>query len=158
MFVFMFVTLKFYPCSRIELAANFWNFPHKKTLSPYPAQSFRFCIKCILLIRRSKIQKDSTNHWAPFMFEHVHVFQTKSDQIWPVCFKRKISYLQLWPKLYLCICTSDNHEHLRSLYHNLFKNIAQVMPMFNFNQSCICLFVYLCICIWVTSEWWWMSG
>ena len=32
---------------------------------------------------------------------------------------------------------------LRSSYHNLFKNIAYVMPMFNFNQSCICVFVYL---------------
>ena len=38
---------------------------------------------------------------------------------------------------------------LRSSYHNLFKNIAYVMPMFNFNQSCICLFVYLCICVFV---------
>ncbi len=23
------------------------------------------------------------------------------------------------------------------------------MPMFNFNQSCICVFVYLCICVFV---------
>ena len=38
---------------------------------------------------------------------------------------------------------------LRSSYHNLFKNIAHVVPMFNFNQSCICVFVYLCICIFV---------
>ena len=32
---------------------------------------------------------------------------------------------------------------MRSSYHNLFKNIAHVVPMFNFNQSCICVFVYL---------------
>ena len=32
---------------------------------------------------------------------------------------------------------------LRSSYHKLFKNIAHVMSMFNFNQSCICVFVYL---------------
>ena len=32
---------------------------------------------------------------------------------------------------------------LRSSYHNRFKNIAHVVPMFNFSQNCICVFVYL---------------
>ena len=32
---------------------------------------------------------------------------------------------------------------LRSSYHNLFKNIAHVVPVLNFSQSCICVFVYL---------------
>ena len=32
---------------------------------------------------------------------------------------------------------------LKSSFYNLFKNMAHVVPMFNFSQSCICVFVYL---------------
>ena len=43
---------------------------------------------------------------------------------------------------------------LKSSYHHLFKNIAHVVPMCNFDRSCICVFVHLCICI----GWWWVNG
>ena len=56
-------------------------------------------------------------------------------------------YLCICIFVYLCICVFAHqilmNIFLRSSYHNLFKNIAYVMPMFNFNQSCICIFVYL---------------
>ena len=65
--------------------------------------------------------------------------------------------LQLWPMLYLRICVfvfvylQVRHPgtlFLRSSYHYLFKNIAHVMSICNFDQCCICVFVhlYLCIC------------
>ena len=69
-------------------------------------------------------------------------------------------YMQLWPMLYLCICVFVfvylhvrrlGTLFLRSLYHHLFKNIAHVRSMCNFDRSCICVFVYLCIC---TSDTW----
>ena len=58
---------------------------------------------------------------------------------------------------YLCICIcvyvfvylQVRHPgilFLRSSCHYLFKNIAHVMSICNFDQCCICLFVYLCIC------------
>ena len=66
------------------------------------------------------------------------------------------AFMQLWPKLYLCICIYvfvDLHVHirhlgmliLRCLYHYLFKNIAHDRPIYNFDPSCICVFVYLVI-------------
>ena len=36
---------------------------------------------------------------------------------------------------------------LRSSYHYLFKNTAHVRGICKFDPNCICLFVYLCICI-----------
>ena len=57
---------------------------------------------------------------------------------------------------YLCICVfvfvylQVRHQgplFLRSSYHYLFKNIAHVMSICNFDQYCICVFVYLCIYI-----------
>merc|ERR1711963_941594 len=41
---------------------------------------------------------------------------------------------------------------LRSSYHYLFKNIAHVMSICNFDQGCICVFAYLCICICVFAS------
>ena len=62
-------------------------------------------------------------------------------------------YLCICIFVYLCICVFAHqilmNIFLRSSYHNLFKNIAHVVPIFNFSQSCICLFVYLCICVFV---------
>ena len=37
---------------------------------------------------------------------------------------------------------------LRSSYHYLLKNIAPVMSICNFDQCCICVSVYLYLCIW----------
>ena len=72
-----------------------------------------------------------------------------------------LMYLCICIFVYLCICVFAHqilmNIFLRSSYHNLFKNIAYVMPMFNFNQSCICVIVYLCIFIWLTRKWWWVS-
>ena len=45
------------------------------------------------------------------------------------------------------------NRYLRSSYHTLFKNIAHVVPTCNFDWSCICVFVHLCICIWGLSDW-----
>ena len=70
-------------------------------------------------------------------------------------------YLQLCPKLYLCICVFVfvylHVRHLGTLflrspcyYH--FKNIAHVMSICNFDQCCICVFVYLYICICVFAS------
>ena len=65
-------------------------------------------------------------------------------------------YLQLWPMLYLHICVfvfvylQVRHQgplFLRSSYRYLFKNIVHAMSICNFDQYCICVFVYLCIYI-----------
>ena len=62
-------------------------------------------------------------------------------------------YLQHWPMLYMRICVFvylkvrlPGTLFLRPSYHYLFKNIANVMSICNFDQCCICVFVYLCIC------------
>ena len=59
---------------------------------------------------------------------------------------------------YFCICVfvyvylQVRHPgtlFLRSSYHCLFKNIAHVMSIRNFDQCCIGVFVYLRICVFV---------
>ena len=54
--------------------------------------------------------------------------------------------------VYLCVCVFVYlHLHVRqleslflkSLYHQLFKNIAHVVSVCIFDRSCICVFVYL---------------
>ena len=55
--------------------------------------------------------------------------------------------ISFWFLAYLCIeCQTLGNIVLRSSYHYLFKNIAHVRHICNFDRSCICVFVYLCIC------------
>ena len=70
--------------------------------------------------------------------------------------------MQIWPKLYLCICVvvfvylrvrHSGTLFLRSSYHYLFKNIAHVRSICNFDRSCICVFVYLYLCICTSDTW-----
>ena len=42
---------------------------------------------------------------------------------------------------------------LRSLYNYLFKNIGHVRSLCNFDRSCICVFVYLYLCIFTSDTW-----
>ena len=71
------------------------------------------------------------------------------------------TYLQLWKKMYSCICKfvfvylHIRHQRtlfLMSSYHYLFKNITYVRHICNFDRNCICVFVYLCICIYVFAH------
>ena len=63
--------------------------------------------------------------------------------------------------LYLCICVllvfvylqvRNLERFFRSSYHYPFKNIAHVMSIWNFDQYCTCVFLYLCICKSDTQE------
>ena len=62
-----------------------------------------------------------------------------------------------WPKLYLCICVFVfvyfDVRHLGTLFlrssnNILFKNIAHDRSISKSYPNCICVFVYLYLCIW----------
>ena len=88
---------------------------------------------------------------------------------WKLCFRgpRTITFSKILhlldisatlKKMYLCICIfvfvylhirHSGTLFLRSLYHYLCKNITYVRHICNFDRNCICVFVYLYVCMYL---------